>query len=212
VINSSHFYKNDLETNIETIRRLIGRDDDESYWLVEKNLFTSAYIIRKLIENYKLSDSVTSLSIPVLEIPLINGAFIDVINNHKIFAKYEWSKLSKSSLGIKDAMSVLMHSFVFNLICTEVNFLAVNTFERKNKLYILNVENLLALLFNVATDDVTESLFEKKIVYLSDGKIDRTQPRLPKMLRRGDHCEPMKKTISFNEVEVNFFKEMKEDA
>ena len=89
-----------------------GIANDTKIFHFEKNIFISAFIIRKLIESDKMSDYIDNLSIKV-KIYKPNK-HIDKLHCNIDEDEYDWNKIEKKDISIKDIANYLIHSYVFN--------------------------------------------------------------------------------------------------
>lgn len=202
MIVESYPYKKELQGIHHEIQKKIAlkRFRKETFWAIEKSLSVSAYVIRKMLEAHKLSDEVRTLKIPAAIGRLKPAVFIDTLNNHRIFEKYNLIKTIKSQVSVKDLTNRLIHSFIFAFWFNDrgnkvVGFL-LNSDKTIDQLYMILIENYLLLLENVFTDDVEYSEWQKKKKVLENGKLDLMRPRSPVKQKRGIYCQKIKK---FNE-------------
>lgn len=199
MISESFFYKKELNAYAIKINLILKRNSfkEKHLYELEKLMFVSSYLIRKLNESNKISDEVMTEPIYVDKVRLNENEFIDSLNNHNISTKYNWKSISNQSLSISIIINYIIHSFVFQLVWDEdINkpqAIAFNSDRSKSTLFILSIENFLKLIENIYTDDIQSLKYEKILKFLPSGEPDWHQPRVPLLLKRGDYCPPINK-------------------
>lgn len=129
---------------------------------IERGVFLSAFIVRKLMENRKLTDVVRSRSVRCNSYRPFRPLSDRVLKFNGIFdpnKEYDLSKPETIKIGAYDMMSEIMHSYVFIPVIDETegawtSFL-VNSYNRRDE-RLLEVERVdfERILNDVINDDV----------------------------------------------------------
>lgn len=134
------------------------RITEKAYTQIEKSIFFSAFIIRKLIDcATKVSDEVDKYSFHLKAVkPLRN---IDRMHRWAEFNDYDWDNhYSLTALG-KDICNWLIHSYVFFIEHDEQNkryFCVCSDFDRNKFLYKVDIDDWLQYIDYVITDSISE--------------------------------------------------------
>jgi hypothetical protein len=128
-----------------------------SYAAAERDIFLSAYAVRKLLDAGDISDEVESQSLRAAAYPP-RGRTVDVMNSYRIQELYDLSAQSEVALTLRDFCNQVVHSFVFSLGITpsgglEGFFLASDR-EKERRLLYFHIDNVLDALLRVADDDI----------------------------------------------------------
>ena len=176
MILESWVWKKELKKELSKFIKLIKSDkniylkndyDDEEYDLfnlkVEKFFFTSFFIIRKLLEAKKLSNSVCKLTINCDAYPKVPrpqrlldyyGQTCDINEN------YDLDRQLNVTLTLYNLCNIFVHSYVF-LPCIEeksFNKIFINSTNTKNKYcYLINIAEIFKIINIVAKDYVVTS-------------------------------------------------------
>lgn len=120
MISQSHIWKDDLERQIFEIRQMLRHvqreerelTEDEAYRL-ERFLFISSFIMRKLLDAGKLSDEMKGESVPVVVYPRKHPeTAIWWSNNHHLDYFYDLENGLQRRVGLQDITSIFIHTFV----------------------------------------------------------------------------------------------------
>lgn len=114
MILESSYWKNDIlkiSNNLEK-RYNQKRWSERSFFVLEKEVFIGFYIIRKLIESNKISNSLKKKRIIIKEYP-IGDKKTNVMNRHEFAELYRLYEGIDTSLSIEDLCNQFIHSFVF---------------------------------------------------------------------------------------------------
>ena len=142
-----------------TAEKLPHYDADKTYTIIEKAIFYSAFIIRKLIDcPGKMSDEVDHYRIKVeARTPLKK---IDILNRWPDEDSHDWEHFSTREVDAKDVCNWLIHSFIFSL-CTDeseafVGFFVASDYDRNKLLYYVKLQDWITYIDFVASDSVVE--------------------------------------------------------
>ena len=128
MIFNSFVWKSELNKDLQIVKRRLQKakfsDEPKKYELavisIEKFTFTSAFIIRKLMEAKKLSDEFESASVHVQSFQQINQEnTIHLFNRHRIDEFYDLDNSSKTSLSVVNICNAFIHSFVFEIALSD---------------------------------------------------------------------------------------------
>ena len=183
MILESWVWKKELKKDLNKFIKLIKSDknvylkndyDDEEYDLfnlkVEKFFFTSFFIIRKLLESKKLSNSVCKYTINCFAYPKIQrptrlldyyGHACDINKN------YNLNRHLNVTLTLNDLCNFFVHSYIFSprVENNSFNYIFINSLNTKNKYcYLIKIEKLFELINCIIEDNVVESsiTYDKK--------------------------------------------------
>lgn len=176
MIFESWVWKEELKKELRKFIKLINSDknayikddyDDEEYDIfnlkVEKFFFTSFFIIRKLLEAKKLSNSVCKLTINCLAYPKIPrppklldyyGHACDINKN------YDLNSQLNVTLTLNNLCNLFVHSYIFSPCIEEesFNYIFINSTNTRNRYcYLINIIEIFKIIKKVAKDYVVES-------------------------------------------------------
>jgi hypothetical protein len=142
----------------------LGKRQSQKRWTqassvgVEKDVFFSAYAIRRLLEAEKISDEVEALGIHVTTYRALNKS-IDHMNWDSINELYNLENPSNGhTLSLRDFCNQIIHSFAF-LPCFKeeggiCGFFFSSERSKNQVLYYLELGRYVSLLLTIATDDI----------------------------------------------------------
>jgi len=145
-------------------------DTSRGGFYIERGVFLSAFIVRKLMENRKVSDSLRDRSIQCRSFPALRplsdrvSRFFGISDPTK---EYDTANPTDLTLSSFDLMSEIMHSYVFiPLIDDEsgawTSFLVNSYRNRDDRLLQVETSQFEKLLTDVVCDDVTEVQIKKR--------------------------------------------------
>ena len=154
-----------------------GNTNEIKIFHFEKNLFISAFIIRKLIESDKMSDYIDNLSIKVKAYK--PKKHIDKLHCYIDEDEYNWKNVEKKVISIKDISNYLIHSYVFNFSINDENykcesFFVSSDYDRNKYLYEIQMKDWYKVLDKVSSDSITRisrRFKEKNDDYVSIKKV-----------------------------------------
>lgn len=183
MILESWVWKKELKKELRKFTKLINSDknvyikndyDDEEYDLfnlkVKKFFFTSFFIIRKLLEAKKLSNSICKFNLHCFAYPKIPRPpiLLDYYGHAcDIYRNYDINNPKNVTLSIKDLCNIFVHSYIFSPCIEEssFNYILINSTKTKNKYcYLINIDILFRLIQSITNDNVVESsiIYDKK--------------------------------------------------
>lgn len=164
MVYDSYPWKQDLQRR----RRLIlkyntaerfDQNYDSAYTIIEKGIFYSAFIIRKLLDcGGKLSDEADLYVIRAKSIkPLVH---IDLMQRWPEEDSHDWENEKNVTVAGKDVCNWLIHSYLFFVEQEEgepiISFCVSSDYDRNKTLYKISMKDWLAYIDYIATDSVVK--------------------------------------------------------
>jgi hypothetical protein len=119
MIAESTPWKQELSRNLELVKRWSTKSHTQrGYFLVERSIFLTGFIVRKLIENRKVTDRIRNKSVrcgsfkPLRPLSDRVSRFSGV---YDVGREYDLSNHQKLTLSLFDLSSEIMHSYAFEL-------------------------------------------------------------------------------------------------
>ncbi len=84
-------------------------------------IFTIAFAIRKLIESDKIGSDFPTWNISLIRYPRTHYDYVHYMNWHKVDKLYHLHKEEKTSKNIEELSNLLIHSFVFMPVTSEID-------------------------------------------------------------------------------------------
>lgn len=160
-------WKQELERRASSLRRRKKqkRWGAASVAKLEQDVFYAAFAVRKLIEAFKISDEVESLSIVAETYPPTKKV-ADVMNWHRIDELYDLSKKGTHRFWPKELCHQIIHSFVFVPRLDDdtaglSGFFVASDWQKKKSLFFVNIDEFLKMLEAVANDSIESSLGQR---------------------------------------------------
>lgn len=153
-------WKRDLARQGDVLQKRIQqrRWSEASCANVERDIFLSAYVVRKLLEAGKISDEVETTSLRAVEYSLRKGCTVDIMNWHKLDELYDLSSGTETVVNIREYCNQIIHSFVFSLSFSESGglegFFVASDREKDRRLLYLNIRTVAEALQCVTEDDI----------------------------------------------------------
>jgi len=124
---------------------------------VEREIFISAFSIRKLIESKKLSDQVEAILLRTDSYEH-TGHLVDIANWHKIEELYNLSESEPKNLKLADFCNLIIHSLVFIIVLSSNNGLegifVTSDFKSSNYLLYIPINEVITALNAVSKDHI----------------------------------------------------------
>ena len=164
MIWESHYWKNDL---LKIAKRLKKRKKQKkwfetSFARVEQDVMLGFYIIRKLKEARKLTDSVVKQQISMQAFPS-NGENVTCLNWHRLDELYDFTKPNGQDRYLGFICDQIIHSYVFVVEFDEnskiTGILFCSDQKRNIELYSLKIDKLIALLEEVGNNCPSSGTF-----------------------------------------------------
>lgn len=162
MIYESYPWKKDLlrQKNLLMIHNAplnLKKNYDDAYTVVEKAIFYSAFIIRKLIDSgSKLSDEANNYTLTVYGIEPLKP--VNQLCRCPEEDTHNWNNEKKISISGKVICNSLIHSYLFFMTFNESScfesFCVSSDFDRNKMLYRITLDEWLKFIDYIATDDV----------------------------------------------------------
>lgn len=171
MIWESHFWKEELVRLARQLqkRRKQQRWPERSLAKLEKEVFIGFYVIRKLLEARKLSDSLSKKRIAVEAFRFTGARQITIYNwNSKFADAYDFENPALVSMRLEFLCNQIVHSYIFKEVFDEDGVLSgifiCSDRERKEKLYYVSLLELIKVFLSVGSDYPTHqrSVFDPK--------------------------------------------------
>jgi hypothetical protein len=138
---------------------------ERSSFLVERDMMTSAYAIRRLSEAHKISDDLARTRVPVVRYGRV-GTVPDIWDRHEFWTHYDLENGKRDLITIPHLCNQLIHSFVWIISGNEDTELFDGAFvasekERVKHLYFLPVQSLIDLCRKVAAEDIDSIQYQR---------------------------------------------------
>ena len=168
MIAESYPWKRDLLRDAGIIERWAAKKTNSEYrsMLLEKKVFLSAFVIRKLIEDHKLTDDIRELSIFCRVYPA-RGTDVDIMNWHKVDEHYDLSSQQRADINIKSLASQIIHNLIFMFQFIEEGsspisgFFVTSDWGKDKQLYGVTLTDYLFAMRSVGNDWVAVRHAEK---------------------------------------------------
>lgn len=170
MIFDSEIWKIVLWRDLRDLRRYLGRTGlskrsdacDRAAVAVEKFVFTSAFIVRKLFESKKVSDEVSGSKVSGTSFPRAAQTRITRLNWHHIDRHYDLSRGRSCQILVRDICNRLIHSAVFMSDFAEdqptmVGFYFTSDRTKEDALYYIFLDDYFSIVENVIEDDILYS-------------------------------------------------------
>ena len=162
MIYESHPWKQDLWRRKRLLLKYntvehFQKNPEATYTVLEKAVFYSAFIIRKLLDcKTKLSDEADSYALHVEKhVPLKE---VNSMHNWLRDDSHDWDTPHKWTLQGRDVCNFLIHScifeFVFNEAQTVAGFMVASDKDRNKALYHVPIKDWLAYMEFIASDSI----------------------------------------------------------
>lgn len=166
MIYESFPWKQDLYNWMQDIKEYntadhFVQDEEVTYTVLEKAIFYTAFITRKLIDcKLKLSSAIDQYQIPLTKYKPLKE--INYFNRWPEEKSYDWIHPIKEKVNGKDVCNWLIHSYVFFFGHDDncgpmIGFYVSSDFDRNKALYYIDIDDWLQYIAFVATDDIVKS-------------------------------------------------------
>lgn len=182
MICESEAWKRDLEKWRARLGRLANDYDSRSYVAVEKAIFYSAFIMRKLFDcPTKISDTAKQLKIPTERyvVPIGKINLLRHIFNEDDFLN---PRAFREQRYLREICGILIHSLAFEVVCDEnkiIGFLVTsdncNEGNKIKNIFFVNVKDWLNCMKTIVADEVAAihySVKEKDSIWEYEVKVD----------------------------------------
>lgn len=171
MIYESYPWKQDLRRRKNLLIRYntaeqFEKDDDKAYTVIEKAIFYSAFIIRKLHECDKLSTEADSRKLHISKYPAKRE--FNKIHHSLKEDSHRWEQGIHIDVPARDVCNWLIHSFIFEILFDEFgkveSFAVSSDFDRNEWLYIIDLSDWIEYMDFVASDFVVASNYHVRKV------------------------------------------------
>ena len=179
MIYESSPWKRELIKDADIIFRWSAKKTNSDYreFVLEKKIFLSAFSIRKLIDDCKITDKVKNHLLPCVEFKKISERNINFTNRHRVPDYFDFScSTNKRSVRMYDLTNQIIHSVIFifsfdegtqeNKLRVPVSGFLVSSDRKSNKgksVYLIGVEDYVKAMRLVGNDDVTSARWERDL-------------------------------------------------
>lgn len=131
---------------------------ERSGFLVERDVMTSAYAIRRLLEGNRVSKTTSARQVPVIS-HAPTGTRVDMYNRHEIWEHYDLEASTKTQLTLRKYCNQLIHSFVWSTSGDEDSGLFNGVFAASEKdcaaqLYFIPVASMIDVCRRVGSEEI----------------------------------------------------------
>lgn len=162
MIFESYPWKQDLHRRKNLLLKynkadLFETNEEGTYTVIEKAIFYSAFIARKLIDcGGKLSDEAENYSMRVYSVRPIKR--VDNMHRWPEEDSHDWDNEQETTVAGKNVCNWLIHSFMFYLVFNEDgvvdSFSVTSDFDRNKILYRIPLKAWIDYIEYIATDDI----------------------------------------------------------
>lgn len=133
------------------------KNDDTTYTVIEKAIFYSAFIIRKLIDcGGKLSDESENYSLKVCSVQPLKP--VDRLHRWPEEDSHDWENEKEVVVTGKNVCNWLIHSYMFFVVFNEDgiidSFSVTSDFDRNKVLYRIPLDAWMEYIDYIASDDI----------------------------------------------------------
>lgn len=138
------------------------KDDEATYTVIEKAIFYSAFIIRKLIDcGGKLSDEAENYSLRVFSIQPLKP--VDLLHRWPEEDSHDWENEKEVTVAGKNVCNWLIHSYIFFVVHNEDrvvdSFSVASDFDKNKILYRIPLNAWIAYVDYIVSDDTVSISF-----------------------------------------------------
>ena len=115
MIQESRYWKKDLlrfAAKLGRIRKATRWSSAAAYVAIEKTVMLGAFVVRRLAESKKLSDSTPAMLLRVSRIPS-SGTRVTWMNNHRLDELFDWTKSVRQGRSLGSLCNQAIHSHIF---------------------------------------------------------------------------------------------------
>lgn len=169
MIFDSVVWKEELEKKVIEFGDYLSGEfvlDDEVFdYKVEEFYFVTAYIVRKLVEAFKLSDEYCSVQYKLVKYLRNEDDYkIDYLNNYKIESHYNFKSSQNTSFSLDKICNLLIHSYMF-MIAVENESLdgvfVTTDYDKEKFIFYLSLEEYMKLLCGCINDNIVREKYNR---------------------------------------------------
>lgn len=168
MVHESYPWKQDLMRHKRLIQKYntaerFARDYEGTYTVIEKAIFYSAFITRKLIDcRGKLSDEADNYCIRVKSIKPLRR--VDSLHRWPEENSHDWESAKSQTVAGKNVCNWLIHSYLFFAEVDEngpmLSFCVSSDFDRNKTLYKVSIVDWMDYIGFLASDDIASLSFQ----------------------------------------------------
>lgn len=172
MLYDSFSYKEELASELQTVTRRLenarGEDEEAAGLRLERFVFWTAFITRKMSEAQKLSDELESTDFQVSRYPRIDPKRLqDFMNWHRVEQFYDLNTFEDKRVSLLWICDQLTHSFVFFPELDEDSASPIAIFfnsdrSRTDSLFRIEWQEFVRLVKLVASDDVVSMSYDRR--------------------------------------------------
>ncbi len=154
MIYESSYWKDDLLKLADKLERRIAqrRWGEKNFYSLEKDIFLGFYSVRKLIESYKISDSLKNKSYKIREFPYSGQP--ESISTNVEAGSYDLSKGREVSITIAQLCNQFIHSHHFHPFFIPggkylVGFFFCSDHKRTTCIYLITIFDVVEIYWTV---------------------------------------------------------------
>lgn len=164
MIHESAQWKAEIKRHRDLILRWrVKMQLERAFFYVERGIFISAFCVRKLIENRKVTDSLARRSVAVKCMPAkmqVSKSVVDSFGSPDILKLYDFGSYSNYSISVYELMSQFIHSHAIGYGCDESDRLdevIVASYKISDeKAYIIGIDDFCDILSIVLENEINE--------------------------------------------------------
>lgn len=178
MIYDSVLWKKELKNQVRSFDLFLKKDKDiwsNPYFdlKLEKFIFTTAYIIRKLLEAYKLSDESRTKQYKIIRYcKLPTNDPLDFWTIRKLRRFYDFTMKDKVEVDLRFICNLFIHSFALqshgNLRFPVKGFF-INSSKTRDQLYYISYKKYKSLVIDISNDEVVSMRMQRNT---QTGKIE----------------------------------------
>lgn len=126
----------------------------------EREIFLGFYAARKLLDTYKVSESINKPRYKISYHPVVEGRVVDYLNRSRVLDNYDLTKAASELRDLTYLANQVIHSYVFEFAIDECGaiegvFVASDTI-RHQRLYYIPSSLMIDIFSAVGSDSVTD--------------------------------------------------------
>lgn len=160
MISDSTPWREDLLRIAERLekRKTQKRWTERTTYLVERDMTLGAFIVRRLNESRRVSDTLAARRFPVERYSLV-GDVPDVYNRHEFYELYDLESGTTDTLPLSHLCNQIIHSYVWHFAVTEDSGMLDGVYvcsdhKRRKTLYKIPIDSLIGLFSGVGVEDI----------------------------------------------------------
>lgn len=183
MIWESSYWKADLlrfADQLGRARKTASSSASKTYVSVEKAVLMGAFVVRRLVESHKLSDSTAGMLLRVNRVPP-TGKRVTLLNNHRLEELFDFARSGRSRQALPFLCNQAIHSYIFAVYSDRTGKRLAGVFmasdwQRNRALFAVPLAELERAFRKAGSDYPTESVsvFDEK---LGDYRVEQRTAR-----------------------------------